>query len=57
MRPGDWEIHSNLAVFYTGQRRYADLKRAELIAFPLVFLLSLWVFRGVVAALLIFQDW
>jgi RND superfamily putative drug exporter len=30
----------------------SDLKRAELIAFPLVFLLSLWVFRGVVAALL-----
>lgn len=29
-----------------------DLKRAELIAFPLLFLLSLWVFRGVVAALL-----
>ena len=29
-----------------------DLKRAELIAFPLVFLLSLWVFRGLVAALL-----
>ena len=30
----------------------SDLKRAELIAFPLVFLLSLWVFRGVVAAFL-----
>ena len=29
----------------------SDLKRAELIAFPLVFLLSLWVFRGLVAAL------
>ena len=29
-----------------------DLKRAEMIAFPLVFLLSLWVFRGFVAALL-----
>ena len=29
-----------------------DLKRAELIAFPLVFLLSLWVFRSLVAALL-----
>ncbi|MEQ8834313.1 MAG: MMPL family transporter [Miltoncostaeaceae bacterium] len=29
-----------------------DLKRAELIAFPIIFLLSLWVFRGVVAALL-----
>ncbi len=30
----------------------ADLKRAELIAFPLLVLLSFWVFRGVVAALL-----
>jgi uncharacterized membrane protein YdfJ with MMPL/SSD domain len=30
----------------------ADLLRAELIAFPIIFLLSLWVFRGVVAALL-----
>ena len=30
----------------------SDLTRAELIAFPLVFLLSLLVFRGVVAALL-----
>jgi uncharacterized membrane protein YdfJ with MMPL/SSD domain len=29
-----------------------DLLRAELIAFPLLFLLALWVFRGVVAALL-----
>ena len=29
-----------------------DLARAELIAFPLVFLLSFWVFRGLVAAFL-----
>ena len=29
-----------------------DLVRAELIAFPLLFLLALWVFRGVVAAAL-----
>src|SRR5204862_4897231 len=29
-----------------------DLGRAELIAFPLLFLLSLWFFRGLVAALL-----
>jgi uncharacterized membrane protein YdfJ with MMPL/SSD domain len=29
-----------------------DLAKAEAIAFPLIFLLSLWVFRGVVAALL-----
>ncbi|HMM49513.1 MAG TPA: MMPL family transporter, partial [Miltoncostaeaceae bacterium] len=30
----------------------ADLARAELIAFPIIFLLSVWVFRGFVAALL-----
>jgi uncharacterized membrane protein YdfJ with MMPL/SSD domain len=30
----------------------ADLVRAELIAFPIIFLLSFWVFRGLVAALL-----
>lgn len=30
----------------------SDLTRAEVVAFPLVFLLSLWVFRGVVAAFL-----
>lgn len=29
-----------------------DLGRAELMAFPILFLLSLWVFRGVIAALL-----
>ncbi len=29
-----------------------DLARAELIAFPIIFLLSFWVFRGFVAALL-----
>ncbi|HEV2033365.1 MAG TPA: MMPL family transporter [Candidatus Dormibacteraeota bacterium] len=29
-----------------------DLGRAELLAFPILFLLSLWVFRGLVAALL-----
>lgn len=29
-----------------------DLRRAELIAFPLVLLLSFWVFRGIVAAFL-----
>jgi uncharacterized membrane protein YdfJ with MMPL/SSD domain len=29
-----------------------DLARAELLAFPILFVLSLWVFRGVVAALL-----
>ncbi|CAN0439163.1 unnamed protein product, partial [Phaeothamnion confervicola] len=29
-----------------------DLAKAELLAFPLIFLLSLWIFRGVIAALL-----
>lgn len=29
-----------------------DIARAELIAFPILFLVSLWVFRGVVAALM-----
>jgi RND superfamily putative drug exporter len=29
-----------------------DLARAETLAFPILFLLSLWVFRGVIAALL-----
>jgi uncharacterized membrane protein YdfJ with MMPL/SSD domain len=29
-----------------------DLGRAELMAFPILFLLSLWVFRGLIAALL-----
>ncbi len=35
-----------------GEQVSRDLARAELLAFPLLFLLSLWVFRGVVAALL-----
>ena len=30
----------------------SDLARAEMLAFPILFLLSLWVFRGVIAALL-----
>ncbi|MBA2637773.1 MAG: MMPL family transporter [Solirubrobacterales bacterium] len=34
-----------------GEQVSEDLARAELIAFPVLFLLSLWVFRGVVAAL------
>lgn len=29
-----------------------DLARAEMLAFPIIFLLSLWVFRGLIAALL-----
>jgi uncharacterized membrane protein YdfJ with MMPL/SSD domain len=35
-----------------GEQVSQDLARAELIAFPILFLLSLWVFRSVVAALL-----
>lgn len=35
-----------------GEQVSADLARAETLAFPILFLLSLWVFRGVVAALL-----
>lgn len=34
------------------QRTEHDLRRAELIALPILILLSLWVFRGLVAALL-----
>jgi uncharacterized membrane protein YdfJ with MMPL/SSD domain len=41
-----------LALNELGDRVGEDLARAELIAFPLLFLLSLWVFRGLVAALL-----
>jgi RND superfamily putative drug exporter len=35
-----------------GQTVQEDLARAEMLAFPILFLLSLWVFRGAVAALL-----
>ena len=35
-----------------GEQVSTDLARAELIAFPILFLLSLWVFRSLVAALL-----
>jgi RND superfamily putative drug exporter len=35
-----------------GEQVSSDLARAELIAFPLLFLLSLWVFRSLVAAFL-----
>jgi uncharacterized membrane protein YdfJ with MMPL/SSD domain len=33
-------------------RTSSDLKHAELLAFPLLLLLSLWVFRGLIAALM-----
>jgi uncharacterized membrane protein YdfJ with MMPL/SSD domain len=35
-----------------GKQVSHDLERAELLAFPLVFALALWVFRGLVAALM-----
>ncbi len=35
-----------------GEQVTSDLARAELIAFPLLFVLSLWIFRGAVAALM-----
>ena len=41
-----------LATTQVNQQVQHDLTRAEEIAFPLLFLLALWVFRGVVAALL-----
>jgi RND superfamily putative drug exporter len=41
-----------LAAPEIGDQVQEDLAKAELIAFPLLFLLSLWVFRGVVAALM-----
>ncbi|HEY1420589.1 MAG TPA: MMPL family transporter, partial [Candidatus Dormibacteraeota bacterium] len=40
-------INQQLNLIITG-----DLGRAELMAFPILFLLSLWVFRGLIAALL-----
>jgi RND superfamily putative drug exporter len=41
-----------LANEQVGAQSERDLLRAELIAFPLLLLLALWVFRGLVAALL-----
>jgi uncharacterized membrane protein YdfJ with MMPL/SSD domain len=41
-----------LATRQVNERIQRDLTRAEKIAFPLLFLLALWVFRSVVAALL-----
>jgi uncharacterized membrane protein YdfJ with MMPL/SSD domain len=42
----------SLANDQVGKQSERDLLRAELIAFPLLLLLALWVFRGLVAALL-----
>ena len=41
-----------LASHEVSQQVQSDLARAELLAFPILFLLSLWVFRGLVAAAL-----
>jgi uncharacterized membrane protein YdfJ with MMPL/SSD domain len=41
-----------LASEQIGNQSERDLVRAELIAFPLLLLLALWIFRGLVAALL-----
>ena len=41
-----------LAFDAVGDQVSEDLARAELLAFPLLFLLSLWAFRGLVASLL-----
>jgi RND superfamily putative drug exporter len=43
---------SGLAEPEIGEQVSRDLGRAELLAFPLLFALALWVFRGVVAALM-----
>jgi uncharacterized membrane protein YdfJ with MMPL/SSD domain len=43
---------SDLADEEIGDQVSKDLARAELVAFPLLFALSMWVFRGVVAALM-----
>ena len=50
--PGVVAGGGELAGEQVGTQVEDDLKRAELLAFPLLFLLSLWVFRSLVAALL-----
>ena len=51
--PADAELGgAALATEQVNDRVEHDLTRAEAIAFPLLFLLALWVFRSVVAALL-----
>jgi len=51
-RPGVTLGGRGLAGPLVGEQVSKDLAKAELLAFPLLFLLSLWVFRGFVAALL-----
>ena len=50
--PGVTAGGGRLAFMQVGEQVEQDLARAELLAFPLLFLLSLVVFRSVVAALL-----
>jgi len=50
--PGVTVGGGELAGEQVGSQVSGDLARAELLAFPILFLLSLWVFRGMVAALL-----
>jgi uncharacterized membrane protein YdfJ with MMPL/SSD domain len=50
--PGVTAGGGELAVAQVGEQIEQDLARAEMLAFPLLFLLSLVVFRSVVAALL-----
>src|SRR5918992_1275543 len=51
-RPGLSLGGEALAFDAIGEQVQEDLARAEMIAFPILFVLALWVFRGVVAALL-----
>jgi RND superfamily putative drug exporter len=50
--PGVTAGGSSLAFQQVGTQVSEDLARAEMLAFPLLFLLSLWVFRSMIAALL-----
>jgi uncharacterized membrane protein YdfJ with MMPL/SSD domain len=50
--PGTWVGGTALATVQVNDQVQHDLTRAEKIAFPILFLLTLWVFRSVVAALL-----
>ena len=51
-RPGVLVGGGSLAGPAIGEQVQSDLARAEMLAFPLLFALSLWIFRGVVAALM-----
>ena len=51
-RPGVTVGGAALAEPAVGEQVGEDLAKAEMIALPILFVLSLWVFRGVVAALL-----